>query len=105
MTKVGQNCRGLSFNLWQTRKAMGFSPHSSNAHGPFYVANGECISCGAPELEAPLLMSHDQTGHCFFVRQPGSTEETNAAIRSWQRGHHAAVQFGTADGNVKSWFV
>ncbi len=54
--------------------------HPSNSDGPFYVANGECISCGALELEASLLMSHDETGHCFFARQPAGTEETNAAI-------------------------
>jgi hypothetical protein len=56
--------------------------HRQNADGPFYVVNGECISCGAPEMHAPTLMSHDTHGHCFFARQPTSADETNEAIKS-----------------------
>jgi hypothetical protein len=59
-----------------------FRRHSENSDGPFYVVNGECISCGAPEIHAPTLISHDAQGHCFFARQPVSPEETNDAIKS-----------------------
>jgi hypothetical protein len=59
-----------------------FQRHRQNADGPFYVVNGECISCGAPEMHAPTLISHDAQGHCFFTRQPTSAKETNEAIKS-----------------------
>ena len=38
------------------------------------------MSCGAPELQAPTMMSHDGKGHCFFARQPSTQEETDEAI-------------------------
>jgi hypothetical protein len=38
------------------------------------------MGCGAPEIQAPSLMSHDHMGHCFFSRQPTSQEETEEAI-------------------------
>jgi len=50
--------------------------HKDNVDGPFYVVNGECISCGAPELHAPSLMSHDSQGHCFFYTD-SLTEEVS----------------------------
>jgi hypothetical protein len=56
--------------------------HRQNVDGPFYVVNGECMSCGAPEMHSPNLMSHDTNGHCFFTRQPATSEETNVALVS-----------------------
>ena len=50
--------------------------HPQNVAGPFYVANGECMACGAPEMQAGSMMSHDASGHCFSMRQPTATEET-----------------------------
>lgn len=53
----------------------------SNAPGPFYVVNGECITCMLPESEAPELMGFDQAQqHCYFQRQPATAEETENAI-------------------------
>ena len=31
--------------------------HPLNAFGPFYVGDGECISCGVPHVVAPDLMA------------------------------------------------
>lgn len=56
--------------------------HPQNADGPFYVVNGDCMACGAPELEAPALMSHDESGHCYFHSQPSDHDETNSAIKA-----------------------
>jgi hypothetical protein len=39
-------------------------------------------------------MSHDQTGHCFFARQPASTEETNAAILATWASCCGAIRYG-----------
>jgi hypothetical protein len=54
-----------------------------NAPGPFFVANGECIACMAPEHEAPDLMGFDQeTTHCYFRNQPSTAEELERAARA-----------------------
>ncbi|HLY63404.1 MAG TPA: hypothetical protein VKV95_21905 [Terriglobia bacterium] len=68
--------------------------HNQNADGPFYVVNGECISCGAPEMRAPNLMAHDSRGHCFFIRQPATAEETNEAILSTWASCCGALRYG-----------
>lgn len=57
-----------------------------NAPGPFYVADGHCISCKAPEAVAPSLMGYFRgpegsgTSSCYFKKQPSSPEETAMAI-------------------------
>jgi hypothetical protein len=71
--------------------------HRQNVDGPFYVANGECMSCGAPEMHAPTLMSHDMRGHCFFSRQPATAEETNQALVSTWASCCGAVRYGGKD--------
>jgi len=60
--------------------SLGLHSHPENTLGPFYVQNGECMGCGAPEAQAPGMMSHDGSGHCFFTRQPITPEETDNAI-------------------------
>src|SRR5215217_5795088 len=54
-----------------------FVPHPANAPGPFYSENDGCISCGAPNAEAPDLMGWYEerrgghtSSHCIFRRQP-----------------------------------
>lgn len=75
--------------------------HPQNAEGPFYVANGECIACGAPEFEAGALMSHeDASGHCFFVRQPENPIETDSAIRAVWTSCCGAVRYGGKDESI-----
>jgi hypothetical protein len=74
--------------------------HPQNVAGPFYVANRECISCGAPEMEAGALMSHDGEGHCFFVRQPATAEEVNTAILSLRSSCCGAVRYGGHDHGI-----
>jgi len=71
--------------------------HPQNSDGPFYVVNGECISCGAPEQCSPGLMSHDSTGHCFFARQPATPEETNQAIVSTWASCCGALRYSGSD--------
>ena len=74
--------------------------HGRNSAGPFYVENGQCISCGAPESEAGGLMSHDEEGHCFFARQPTTEDETSAAIRGVWASCCGAVRYGGDDPHV-----
>jgi hypothetical protein len=71
--------------------------HRQNVDGPFYVVNGECVSCGAPEMHSPSLMSHDTTGHCFFTRPPTTAEETNQALASTWASCCGALRYGGKD--------
>jgi hypothetical protein len=74
--------------------------HPQNSAGPFYVENGQCISCGAPESEADGLIEHDANGHCFFARQPSTENETNAAIRGVWATCCGAVRYGGDDPQI-----
>lgn len=74
--------------------------HPLNVEGPFYVENGECMSCGAPEMEAGGLMSHDEGGHCFFVRQPASDDEVDSAIRATLASCCGAIRYRGDDSKI-----
>src|SRR5882762_8474006 len=76
------------------RNSLSRQSHPENAEGPFYVRNGECMACGAPEMQAPTMMSHDGNGHCFFVRQPSTLEETGDAILGVWSSCCGAVRYG-----------
>jgi hypothetical protein len=58
------------------------------------------MSCGTPEMEAGSLMSHDGKGHCFFVRQPTSAEEVDAAILSLWSSCCVAIRYGGHDHEI-----
>jgi hypothetical protein len=54
-----------------------------NAPGPFYTEEDVCMSCGAPEAEAPDLMAFDaERGSCYFRRQPATPDELAQAIQA-----------------------
>lgn len=69
-----------------------------NAPGDFYVADGLCIACTAPEHEAPDLMAHDTAvnGHyqCYFRKQPQNPEELEHAIWAVAVGCCGSVRYG-----------
>lgn len=58
------------------------------------------MSCGAPEMHAPGLLSHDSGGHCFFARQPASPEETNEAIESIWASCCGALRYGGTNREI-----
>ena len=72
-----------------------------NAAGNFYVADGMCIACTAPEHEAPDLMTNsrafDGGYHCYFRRQPETPKELEQAIRAVAVGCCGAVRYGGTD--------
>jgi ferredoxin len=74
--------------------------HLKNAAGDFFVENGFCISCGAPEAEAPELMAHDDDHHCYFRRQPQTSEELERACLAVFVSCCGAVQYGGSDPQV-----
>jgi hypothetical protein len=73
-----------------------------NSPGDFYVLDGMCIACTAPEHEAPSLMSHDESAgyHCYFKCQPETIEETESAIWAVAVGCCGAVRYGGRDPQV-----
>lgn len=73
--------------------------HRLNVTGPFYVVDGACITCGAPEQEARALMSNED-GHCYFKRQPATTDESNRAIRAVVVSCCGAVRYGGRDPEI-----
>jgi hypothetical protein len=72
-----------------------------NAPGPFVVLKEQCITCGAPEAEAPDLMAHDEEANsCYFRRQPATAAETASAIRAVQVSCCEAVVYRGEDADV-----
>jgi hypothetical protein len=75
-----------------------------NAPGDFYVEDGMCIACTAPEREAPDLMAHQSVGavgyHCYFRRQPETPAELERAIRAVEVGCCGAVRYGGPDPEI-----
>ncbi|WP_145856003.1 ferredoxin [Pedobacter suwonensis] len=58
--------------------------YPENSAGDFYVENEVCITCGAPEAEAPDLIEHSKNeyGHCYFKKQPTTVDELDRAINA-----------------------
>jgi hypothetical protein len=73
--------------------------HPENAEGDFYSMDGVCISCGAPEAEAPGLIAHSikDGGHCHFKRQPQTPEEVEQAIQALAVSCIASIRYGGKD--------
>lgn len=77
-------------------------PHPNNAPGPFYVEKDCCVSCDAPRLEAPDLIGTDDQEygyHCYFRRQPETSDEIERAIRACAVSCVRAVRY--AGGNPR----
>jgi hypothetical protein len=77
-----------------------------NASGDFYVEDGMCIACGAPEREAPELMSHFESDkgryHCYFLRQPSTPLELEHAIKAVCVSCCDAVRYDGNDPMIRS---
>jgi hypothetical protein len=79
--------------------------HPLNAPGPFYVGNGECISCGVPHVVAPELMAwesspNDPHGHCYFKRQPDEPWELKQALAAINASCCGAIYYAGSDPEV-----
>ena len=74
---------------------------SKNAEGPFYTT-GECLACGAPEAEASTLLAElaDQQLFTFFVRQPTTPQEIEAACRAAQVCCVSSLRYGGRDPSI-----
>ena len=75
---------------------------SENSEGDFYVENGVCTSCGAPQEEAPDLIDHSKSdyGHCYFKKQPQTNEEIESAINAISVSCIAGLRYGGTDEKI-----
>lgn len=71
-----------------------------NAPGPFYVVKGQCISCGAPQAEAPGLVTLGEDG-CYFHKQPETPAEVNDAIRAMLVSCIEVYRYGGDDPSIR----
>jgi len=74
-------------------------PYPKNVPGDFIVNDCECISCGAPEAEAPDLMTHDDHS-CYFKKQPSTPEELERALNAVNVSCVAAVCYVGKDPKI-----
>ncbi|HEY8970717.1 MAG TPA: ferredoxin [Puia sp.] len=69
--------------------------------GDFYVSNGECIACGAPQTEAPEIIEHrKEDGHCYFTRQPETEAEQDQVILAMRISCIDALRYGGTDEKI-----
>lgn len=78
--------------------------HPLNVIGPFYAEDGGCITCGAPEHEAPTLIASidEPAGHCYFKRQPETLEEVEQAIRAIEVSCCGALRYDGDDERIRA---
>lgn len=79
-----------------------FDRYPENVQGDFYVQNQACISCGAPQAEAPDLIEHTKLdyGHCYFKKQPETQEEIERAINAMSVSCIAGIRYGGKDKSI-----
>jgi len=69
--------------------------------GDFYINNGDCISCGAPQAEAPDLIEHGkEDGHCYFKKQPQTEKELDQAISALMVSCINALRYGGTEEKI-----
>ena len=76
-----------------------------NAPGPFYVVNQDCITCGYPHVLAPDLMawelnSEGREAHCYFRKQPGTSQEIEQAVNAVNGSCCGALRYSGTDPAV-----
>ena len=76
--------------------------YSENSQGDFYVENGVCTSCGAPQVEAPDLIEHSalEYGHCYFKKQPQTEGEIERAINAIAVSCISGLRYGGTNEKI-----
>lgn len=77
-------------------------PHRMNAAGPFYVVNQDCMTCGYPHLLAPDLMAWERNSegrelHCYFRKQPETSQEIEQAVNAVNGSCCGALRYSGSD--------
>jgi hypothetical protein len=69
--------------------------------GDFYIKDGDCISCGAPQAEAPDLIEHGKgDGHCYFKKQPQTEMELDQAVSALMVSCICALRYGGTEEKI-----
>jgi hypothetical protein len=71
-----------------------------NSDGDFYVEEGTCLWCMAPENEAPELIGFEKPDGCFFRRQPETSNEIDHAINAVRASCVEALHYAGHDVNL-----
>ena len=71
-----------------------------NADGDFYVEEGTCLWCMAPENQAPELMGFEKPDGCFFRRQPETPDEIDHAVKAVHFSCVQALRYAGNDSTI-----
>jgi len=75
-----------------------FEPVPSNAPGPFYVADGCCLGCEAPEVESPGMVGRTACeSSCYFKKQPTTAGELDQVIEAMIVSCTSALRYAGVD--------
>lgn len=80
-------------------------PHHMNAPGAFYVVNQDCMTCGYPHVLAPDLMSWEMNSegreaHCYFRKQPETSQEIEQAVKAVEGSCCGALRYCGSDPEI-----
>jgi hypothetical protein len=76
-----------------------------NASGPFYEVNQDCMTCGYPHVLAPDLMawemnSEGREAHCYFRKQPETSQEIGQAVKAVAGSCCGALRYCGSDPEI-----
>jgi hypothetical protein len=99
-----QETKSINLEMSFFKKSNHTTPdrYPENSQGDFYVENGVCTACGAPEAEAPDLIVHSnfEYGHCFFKKQPETEDEIERAINAIAVSCISGLRYGGTDEKI-----
>jgi hypothetical protein len=79
-----------------------YVPEPTSAPGDFYIVNGECISCGVPQHEAPDLVDWTADGsHCHWKKQPETPGELRRALAVFDAQCCGAHRYAGHDPDIQ----
>ena len=70
--------------------------YKKNCKGDFFVEEGACTLCQAPEDIAPNLIMSDNTS-CYFYKQPETEEEIDQALKAMESSCCADLVYNGTD--------
>ena len=73
--------------------------YKKNCKGEFFVADGACTLCLAPEDVAPNLIMSDNTS-CYFYKQPEKEEEIDQALEALASSCCAGLIYNGRDTEI-----
>jgi hypothetical protein len=79
--------------------------HLQSVPGDFYVVNGECLSCGAPQEVAPDLIgwaANSEYEHCIWKKQPETMAEMEQAIAGFNAACCGSHRYAGSDPAIMS---